>query len=230
MFRLRYVTILVFTLAPLLVAQCSCDTPIGDPPGPIAGSGGGDGWVWDYTTCSWVLVCDPSDPTCGTPIVIDTDGSGFQLTSAANGVMFDFYGTGTPIRIAWTAKGSTNGWLALPKHGQITSARDLFGNITPQFLTPSHPANGFAALGVYDLPSHGGNNNGVIDPGDAIFPSLRVWIDANHDGIAQPTELHTLDDVGIARIPLQYAPSPLVDPYGNQFRFRGHLIRRVAKP
>jgi hypothetical protein len=156
--------------------------------------------------------------------LIDTDGSGFQMTSAADGVMFDFSGDGKPIQIAWTAKGSTNGWLALPKNGQITSARDLFGDITAQPLTSAHPPNGFAALAVYDMPAYGGNNNGAIDPGDAIWPSLRVWIDANHDAVSQTEELHTLDDIGIRRILLKYEPSPYTDQYGNHFEFKGHLI------
>src|SRR5579871_6546980 len=55
-------------------------------------------------------------PCCvnpGTPIIMDVDGSGYSLTSAANGVMFDFYGDGTPARVAWIAPGSTNGWLVL---------------------------------------------------------------------------------------------------------------------
>jgi len=106
-----------------------------------------------------------------TPLIIDTDGTWFNLTSAADGVKFDFYGTGTPIQIAWTAKGSTNGWLALPKNGQITSARDLFGNLTAQPLTNSHPPNGFAALAIYDTPAYGGNNNGVIDRGTQYGPA-----------------------------------------------------------
>jgi hypothetical protein len=138
--------------------------------------------------------------------------------------MFDFYGDGKPIQIAWTAKGSTNGWLALPKDGKITSARDLFGNITAQALTSKHPPNGFAALAIYDTPAYGGNNNGAIDPGDAIWPSLRIWIDANHDGIAQPAELHQLGEFGILGFRLQYEQSRYTDQYGNQFRYKGRLV------
>jgi hypothetical protein len=156
--------------------------------------------------------------------VIDTDGSGFHLTSAAQGVMFDFYGDGKPIQIAWTAPGSTNGWLALPKDGKITSARDLFGDITAQPLSTWRPPNGFAALAIYDTLAYGGNNNGWIDNQDKIWPSLRIWIDANHDGIAQPEELHSLEEIGIARIDLHYGESKRVDQYGNQFRYKGHLI------
>ena len=201
-----------------IFAQCSSPCPPDYDTEPDGGSAAGY-YVWDTTTCTWVW-----HRLGSTPIIIDTDGTGFNLTSAADGVKFDFYGTGTPIQIAWTAKGSTNGFLALPRHGQITSARDLFGNLTPQPLTTSHPPNGFAALSIYDTTAYGGNNDGVIDMGDAIWPSLRVWIDANHDGIAQPEELHTLGEIGIGRILLQYELSERVDQFGNRFRYEGHLI------
>lgn len=212
MIRLEFAPILAFALAPMLFAQCQCN-PTGQPPY-------GGCYTWDYTTCSWV-----ASNSCNTsPIVIDTDGTGFHLTSASDGVLFDFFGNGRPLQIAWTAKGSTNGWLALPKNGQITSARDLFGNITAQPLTSSHPPNGFAALAVYDTPAFGGNNNGVIDSGDAVWPNLRIWIDANHDGIAQPNELFTLEDIGIVQLSLRYLPSQYTDEYGNEFRYRGRLL------
>jgi hypothetical protein len=155
--------------------------------------------------------------------VIDTDGSGFHLTSAASGVLFDFFGNGKPVQIAWTAQGSTNGWLALDREGdgEISSAKDLFGNITAQ--PPSDSPNGFLALAVFDEPANGGNGDGIIDNRDAVWPKLLVWIDANHDGISQPEELHHLDDVGIHSIGLMYTESLHVDAYGNQFRYKGHL-------
>lgn len=138
--------------------------------------------------------------------------------------MFDFYGTGTPIQIAWTAEGSQNGWLALPnKDGTISSARELFGNITAQPIIKDHETNGFAALAVWDSPSVGGNNNGEIDPHDAVWGQLRVWIDANHNGVAEASELHTLDEFGIASIDLKYHLTKRTDQYGNEFRYKGKL-------
>lgn len=203
------------TCAPEQYVPPVCN-PVGSPDGVPED---GYTWEWDYTTCQWVQV--PLGPS---PIVIDTNGEGFHMTSVAEGVKFDFYGDGHPIQISWTAKGSQNGWLALPdKDGQITSARNLFGNITAQYLTKNHPPNGFAALAVYDNPGLGGNANGKIDPGDAIWGRLRVWIDTNHDGISQPDELYTLDSLGIGHIDLRYLPSDEVDEYGNKFRFKGDL-------
>jgi hypothetical protein len=158
-----------------------------------------------------------------TPIVIDTDGSGFHLTSAANGVSFDFFGNGKPVQIAWTATGSTNGWLALDRNGNgnINSGKDLFGNITVQ--PSSDRPNGFLALAVFDQLENGGNGDGLIDRQDSIWPKLLIWIDSNHDGISQPKELHHLDDIGIHSIGLMYKESTRIDAYGNKFRYQGSL-------
>lgn len=150
------------------------------------------------------------------PIIIDVDGGGYQLTSAAGGVQFDFYATGTPIQIAWTAVGSTNAFLVLPQNGVVTNGTELFGNLTPQPI--SSTPNGFLALAVYDT-----NQDGVIDVKDPIFPQLRLWQDANHDGIVQPGELHTLPSLGVVSISLNYQLKKWTDVNGNQFRYRARI-------
>ncbi|HEY9125543.1 MAG TPA: hypothetical protein VIM62_00365 [Acidobacteriaceae bacterium] len=113
----------------------------------------------------------------------------------------------------------TDGWLC-PK-AAVTSAKDLFGNVTPPPNPPTgQERNGFLALAVYDA-----NHDGVIDKKDAVWTRLRVWIDANHDAISQATELHALDEFGIRSIDLKHHESRYEDEYGNQFRYKGHLGR-----
>lgn len=164
-------------------------------------------------------------PDCS-PIVVDTSGTGFHFTSPADGVFFDIRGDGKPIKLAWTAMGSDNAFLALPgSDGIVANGRQLFGNYTPQ--PPSSTPNGFAALAVYDQPDHGGNGDGVIDQNDQIFSLLRLWIDANHDGICQPEELHRLSDLGVLSISLQYTESDRVDQFGNFFRFTGKVNQNI---
>jgi len=56
-----------------------------------------------------------------------------------------------------------------------------------------------------------------------VYSKLRVWIDENHDGIAQPEELHTLPSVGVYSISLAYTETPFTDKWGNQFRYKGTI-------
>jgi LPXTG-motif cell wall-anchored protein len=150
-------------------------------------------------------------------VVVDVDGSGYRLTSAAGGVLFDFAGRGQLVRTAWTARGSTNAFLVLPRNGRVDNGSELFGNLTPQ--PRSARPNGFAALAVWDQPSHGGNGDGVIDKADAVWPRLRLWQDTDHDGTVQPRELRPLWAFGITGISVRYRAVGGADRYGNRYGY-----------
>ncbi len=172
-----------------------------------------EGYAWNTTDCA----CEPASP-----IILDISGRGFDLTSAANGVKFDISGANTPLQMGWTASGADNAFLALPgADGLVHNGKQLFGNFTPQ--PTSNDPNGFRALAVYDDPKNGGNGDGIIDSRDAIFSWLRLWIDANHDGISQPEELHTLPSLGVNSISLDYHLSKRTDQFGNSFRYKSKV-------
>ena len=142
------------------------------------------------------------------------------------GVRFDFNGDGRRGLISWTEAGSDDSWLVLDRDGDgaVTSGRELFGNATPQPRPPAGEGrNGFLALAVFDLPRDGGNSDGLIDASDGIFARLRLWRDADHDGLSEPGELHALPALGVVRLHLDYREAKRRDEHGNRFRYRAKV-------
>jgi len=191
----------------------------------------GYGVEWRQTDCcSFPTCCEDGMTLVGscccspTPIIIGLSGGDIKLTSARDGVMFDIGGLGKKVQVAWTKAGNDAAFLVLDRNhdGVINNGKELFGNAT---LQPSNTKarNGFLALAEYDKPENGGNADGVIDSNDAIFNSLRLWCDSDHNGQAQPEEILTLQSVGLKSISLSYSLSARSDEYGNLFKYKSKI-------
>lgn len=185
---------------------------------------------------------DPSPPS--SPIVIDTQNTGFVFTDPRKGeyVTFDIQGNGHPQKLSWTKFGSGNAWLVYDRDGDgvIKDGTEMFGNFTPHSggdaNLPDNGKNGFLALGWYDQPAQGGTGDQILDKNDKIWNKLRLWIDthcySDPDAPCQslPSELHTLESMGITSLSGVYSYDPQnFDKIGNRFKFWAVLNPELAE-
>jgi len=222
-------------------SACSNFAPQKCPTSGGGGTGGSGGtcktWCGNICMDTAVCSCPGETPSCQensggwfpncnnscSPIVVDAFDEGFHLTDMGHGVKFRVKPDGPLLQMSWPDQEYRNGWLALDRNGNgtIDDFTELFGNMTPQ--PSSDDPNGYHALAIFDDPMNGGNGNGVIDPGDAVYDQLKLWIDTNHNGISEPEELHSLAEMGIFRIDLKYHLLKYVDANGNSFRYRSRI-------
>lgn len=142
------------------------------------------------------------------PLVLDLTGSGIKLLppSQSNAV-FDHNADGAKSAVGWV--GADNGILVFDTNGNgaIDNATEWFGE---SFAVPGSKApvgqNGFSALAT--LAAAGSTvfsrDTALINPltGGSYFDGVKVWVDADQNGISTPDELKTLTSLGIASIDL----------------------------
>jgi Ca2+-binding RTX toxin-like protein len=146
------------------------------------------------------------------PVVLDLDGDGVETTSVQQTTFFDHNADGFAERTGWV--GRDDGLLVRDRNGNgsIDSGRELFGNHTLR-TTGVEAAHGYEALA--DLDS---NADGKVDSGDAAFGQLRVWRDADENGISAPGELQTLGSLGIRSVSVSFSESSATDAQENALR------------
>lgn len=143
------------------------------------------------------------------PVVLDLDDDGRIATTSKSesGVSFNWDDGGFYKETAWVK--ASDGFLVLDRNlnGVADGGKELFSN--------SNVAD--EAKGLRSLRWADANLDGVIDARDPVFEALRVWRDANQDGMQDKDETSSLADLGITRI-----------DYGNGRYTKGgtdHLIR-----
>ena len=169
------------------------------------------------------------------PLILDLNGDGIHTTSLEVApVNFDLTGDGVDDVTSWTDWRTEEGILYFDhnRNGVIDGGGELFGDATvmPDGQRAPH---GFIALAVYDGRPNGGNEYGVISPGDRVWGILRIWVDRNHDGLVSPPENYALSARGVLEISLQYVNVPLdeaiaTDENGNLHLQQGHFLQRVG--
>jgi Ca2+-binding RTX toxin-like protein len=128
------------------------------------------------------------------PIILDLDGDGVETLAVNAGIHFDHGNDGLAEQTGWVGK--DDGLLVrdLNGNGKIDSGLELFGDQT-RLANGQRAANGFEALRELDS-----NGDGKVDASDAAFGALRIWKDANSDGIADAGELLGLTEAGVQSI------------------------------
>jgi hypothetical protein len=151
------------------------------------------------------LSTDQRAALTASPLILDLNGDGVHTLGIGAGVQFDIRADGRKVNTGWV--GSGDGLLALDRNGDgvINDGGELFGTATST-SKGGKAADGFAALGELDS-----NRDGVVDSKDAQYGKLRVWIDANADGVSQAGELQTLAALNIASLSVTAQASDVLD-------------------
>ncbi len=130
------------------------------------------------------------------PIILDLNNNGLETVGLAANIHFDHDSDGVLTKTGWVGKDDALLVWDRNANGTIDTGAELFGDFTPMPDGTLAP-NGFAALAALDA-----NADGIIDASDPAFAELKLWIDADQNGITGTGELVSLADAGIVSLNL----------------------------
>ena len=152
------------------------------------------GLITDAIADVYVSIAEKLDAslTVSSPLVLDLDGGGIDLTNIANSsTHFDVNNNGFAEKTGWVTAGE--GILFVDQNrDNFVQSNELLGNSTGH-------ANGFLALAEYDS-----NADGKITAEDARYSDIKVWVDTNGNGFSEEGEIATLNDLSITEIDLNF--------------------------
>lgn len=128
------------------------------------------------------------------PLVLDLNGDGVATQHFAEGTQFDLDGNGFRETTGWLSP--SDGFVVrdLNNNGKIDNGTELLGDQTV-LSDGTIASSGFQALAALDS-----NQDGIVDAHDAAWTELRVWVDANSDGVSTAEELLTMELAGVKAI------------------------------
>ncbi len=123
-------------------------------------------------------------------VALDLNGDGVQTTGANKTVAFDVDDSGFMKNTAWLS--NNDGFLFLDRNlnGSIDSGRELFSNSIVDLS-----ARGLAGMRWIDS-----NYDGRLTNADPVWNELKVWQDADGDGVADAGETQALSALGITAL------------------------------
>lgn len=160
------------------------------------------------------------------PLALDLNGDGkIGISPALNGgAYFDHNGDGVSQRSSWISK--EDGILTYDRNGngKIDDGSELFGNFTQ--IKDKDGNQRLAKDGYEALKEFDSNNDGLIDNKDDKFKDLKIWQDANSNGISDEGELKSLDELGIASLSLNHNEVNEDLGGGNTLSLKGSYIKK----
>ena len=161
------------------------------------------------------------------PLVLDLNRDGVKLTSFGDSpVLFDVDNDGKKEITGWTT--ATDGIVVMDRNnnGVIdgideTMSEYFTGTVGSNGNSGTKPyANGFAALKSLDS-----NSDGQFTSSDAAWNSVKVWVDANHNGQTDSLELKTFSQLGITSINLASTMQSGLVNGGNEILATGTFVQ-----
>ncbi|MEE3732363.1 S8 family serine peptidase [Mannheimia haemolytica] len=166
------------------------------------------------------------------PLILDLNGDGARTVSyIEKPVLFDIDNDGGSLEeTGWL--NNQDGLLVrdLNNNGKIDNMSEVFSEYYAGKAGRNGESgekrfkNGFEALKTLDS-----NKDNVFDSKDRDFNSVRVWQDANHNGITDSGELKTLSSLKITAIDLVYQEAGGQLFFGNELLARGYFTRNGKK-
>ncbi|MEI8324708.1 MAG: cadherin-like domain-containing protein [Betaproteobacteria bacterium] len=127
------------------------------------------------------------------PVTLDLDGNGLNYAGVDDSkAYFDVNGDGWREHMAWVGAG--DGLLALDLDGDRIIDRANEISFISYKVGAQTDLEGLAAFDTH--------TDAKIDRLDARWQQLGAWVDANGDGVCDPGEFKTLDELGVASINL----------------------------